>query len=299
METDSKKIKYLSMAGLLSAAVIWGFAFVIVKNSVDTVPPVYMLAFRFSIAAAGLALIFIKQLRKIRWLDVKYGVIIGFFLFFSYFFQTIGIKYTTAGKNAFLTTIYVVIVPFLHWLINKRKPSKNCIAAAFMAVTGIGLLSLNGDLTINYGDLLTIICGFGFAFHMIFIDKYTEIRSPLFLTLIQLTTAAVLGWILAPVLEGGFPVDVLQTEMWTGMLYLGIGSTMIGFLLQTVCQKYTTPNASSLLLSTESVFGIIFSVICLGEVLTVKMVVGCVLIFAAILLAEIKFPAKNGPEAKL
>ena len=218
METDSKKIKYLSMAGLLSAAVIWGFAFVIVKNSVDTVPPVYMLAFRFSIAAAGLALIFIKQLRKIRWLDVKYGVIIGFFLFFSYFFQTIGIKYTTAGKNAFLTTIYVVIVPFLHWLINKRKPSKNCIAAAFMAVTGIGLLSLNGDLTINYGDLLTIICGFGFAFHMIFIDKYTEIRSPLFLTLIQLTTAAVLGWILAPVLEGGFPVDVLQTEMWTGML---------------------------------------------------------------------------------
>ncbi|MGI6070334.1 MAG: DMT family transporter [Blautia sp.] len=289
MVTKDTKIQVLASLGMLLTAVIWGFAFVVVKNSLDLIPPTYMLAFRFTIAAGVLALVFWRRLKRLTKEILAEGVILGVFLFVSYLFQTIGCQYTTAGKNAFLTTIYVVIVPFLHWLLNKKRPDVYCVAAAFLAILGIGLLSLQGDLSIQIGDVLTLICGFGFALHMIYIDRYAKRHDPIVLTVLQLATSAVLGWVLAPVMDGGFPAGAFQQEIVVGMLYLGILSTMVGFFLQNVCQKYTTPNVASLLLSMESVFGALFSVIFLGEYLSKRMVAGCVLIFLAIILAETKF----------
>lgn len=287
--TEKKNVIWLANAGMIFTALIWGFAFVVVKDSVDSVPPVYMLAFRFTIAFAGLSLVFCRKLAKISKNDLACGCILGFWLFISYFFQTVAIQYTTAGKNAFLTTIYVVIVPFLHWMVSKKRPDRYCITAAFLAVTGIGLLSLQGDMTINIGDVLTIVCGFGFAFHMIYIDKYTKTHDPVILTIFQIGTAALISWIVAPFFDGGFPEEVFSGRYLTGMLYLGLGSTMVAFLLQNMCQKYTTPTSASLFLSLESVFGVLFSLIFLEEYLTAKMTVGCVLIFVAIIMAETKF----------
>lgn len=288
MSEREKKISIAASFGLLSAAIIWGFAFVIVKSSLDVIPPVYMLAFRFTIASAGLVLIFHKKLCLLSKKLWGHGAILGLFLFLSYLFQTIGCQYTTAGKNAFLTTIYVVLVPFLHWIFNKKKPDRYCVIAAFMAVAGIGLLSLQGDMTMNIGDVLTLICGFGYAIHIVFIDRYTEIEDPVLLTVLQLGFAAVFSWILAPVLDGGFPAGALRPDMIAGMLYLGLLSTMAAFLLQNVGQKYTKPSTAALLLSMESVFGIIFSMIFLGEELTLKLAAGCILIFAAVIMAETK-----------
>ena len=116
-----KKTVLLADLGLVVTTLIWGFSFVIVKDSVDRIPPVYLLAFRFTLAFAGLALVFAGKISKIRKGDLLCGAMLGFWLFVSYFFQTVGIQYTTAGKNAFLTTIYVVIVPFLHWAINENR----------------------------------------------------------------------------------------------------------------------------------------------------------------------------------
>ncbi len=288
-DTRKKNILWMANAGMAFTALIWGFAFVVVKDSVDAVPPVYMLAFRFTIAFAGLSLVFCKKISKITKSDLFCGGFLGFWLFISYFFQTVGIQYTTAGKNAFLTTIYVVIVPFLHWGINKKKPDGYCVGAAFLAVAGIGLLSLQGDLTMNLGDILTIVCGFGYAFHMIYIDRYTETHDPIILTILQIGTAALISWAAAPLFDGGFPVAVFGWKHLSGMLYLGLGSTMVAFLLQNVCQKYTTPTQASLFLSLESVFGVLFSLIFLGEYLTMRMIAGCVLIFTAITMAETKF----------
>ncbi|MBU9725314.1 DMT family transporter [Diplocloster modestus] len=288
MPEQEKKISIAASFGLLSAAIIWGFAFVIVKSSLDVIPPVYMLAFRFTIASAGLALIFHKKFRALNKKLWEHGAILGLFLFLSYLFQTIGCQYTTAGKNAFLTTIYVVLVPFLHWIFNKKKPDRYCVIAAFMSVAGIGLLSLQGDLTMNIGDVLTLICGFGYAIHIVFIDRYTEMEDPVLLTVLQLGFAAVFSWILAPILDGSFPAGALRPDMIAGMLYLGLLSTMVAFLLQNVGQKYTKPSTAALLLSMESVFGIIFSMIFLGEELTLKMAAGCILIFTAVIMAETK-----------
>ncbi len=286
---ERKNILWPANAGMAFTALIWGFAFVVVKDSVDAVPPVYMLAFRFTIAFAGLSLVFCRKLSGITKSDLFCGSFLGFWLFISYFFQTVGIQYTTAGKNAFLTTIYVVIVPFLHWGINKKKPDRYCVAAAFLAVAGIGLLSLRGDLTVNIGDLLTLVCGFGYAFHMIYIDKYTETHDPVLLTILQIGTAALISWAAAPFADGGFPEAVFAWKHLSGMLYLGLGSTLVAFLLQNVCQKYTTPTSASLFLSLESVFGVLFSMLFLGEYLTARMTAGCVLIFTAIIMAETKF----------
>lgn len=274
--------------GLLSAAAIWGFAFVVVKNSLDVVPPTYMLAFRFTIAALLLAVICHRKLKGLQKSTLKEGAVLGFWLFFSYLVQTIGCQYTTAGKNAFLTSAYVIIVPFLGWLLFRRRPDACCMAAAVLAIIGMGMLSLQGDLSVNKGDVLTLICAVGFALHMIYIDKYTQRGDPVVLTALQLAFAALFSWLLAPFLDGAFPAGAFRTDVIGAMLYLGIFSTMIGFLLQNVCQKYTSPNTASLLLSTESVFGVLFSTLMLGERMTGRMLVGCALLFAAVLLAETK-----------
>lgn len=287
--------KLLAGAGLILTTIIWGGAFVVMKNSVDLIPPSYLLALRFSIASICMLAVFWPQNKGMDKKDIRYGVILGIFLFLSYIFQTYGLKYTTASKNAFITTLYVIIVPFLHWAFNHKKPSGRNLGAAVLAVFGLALLSLEGETGINLGDFLTLICGIFFAVHIVFIDRYTKDHSPVRLTTVQMFTAAILGWLLAPVAGGKLNLGILNTDLILGLLYLGIFSTMIGFLLQNVGQKYLSPNTSSILLSFESVFGLVFSVIFLGDPVTAKLLAGCMLMFGAVILSEYK-PKKSKEE---
>jgi drug/metabolite transporter (DMT)-like permease len=280
--------------GLIFVTIIWGFAFVVVKNSLDYVPPLYMMAFRFTIASVVLALLFLPKFKHLDKSTFFHGMILGIFLFAAYAFQTVGLQFTTAGKNAFLTTTYVMMVPFLNWFFHKSKPSWNCVLAAIIALIGIGLLSLQGDFSMNRGDVLTIICGFFFAVHIIFISRYTQTQDPVLLTILQLAFSALFSWIFAPFTDGSFPLqETFRADVIVSMLYLGLFSTLLCFLLQNVCQKYLRASTTSLLLSFESVFGVIFSIIFLKEILTAKMIVGCVLIFFALVLSEIDWKQKK------
>ena len=280
--------------GLIFVTIIWGFAFVVVKNSLDYVPPLYMMAFRFTIASFVLALLFLPKFKLLDKSTFFHGMILGIFLFAAYAFQTVGLQFTTAGKNAFLTTTYVMMVPFLNWFFHKSKPSWNCVLAAIIALAGIGLLSLQGDFSMNRGDVLTIICGFFFAVHIIFISRYTQTQDPVLLTILQLAFSALFSWIFAPFTDGSFPLqETFRADVIVSMLYLGLFSTLLCFLLQNVCQKYLRASTTSLLLSFESVFGVIFSIIFLKEILTAKMIVGCVLIFFALVLSEIDWKQKK------
>ena len=117
--------------------------------------------------------------------EFKCGALAGLFLFISYYFQTYGLKYTTASKNAFITTLYVVIVPFLAWAVNHVRPKANNLIAAGFAVVGLALLSLKGDLSVNFGDFLTLVCGICFAVHMIFLDRFTAYCTPIRLTVMN------------------------------------------------------------------------------------------------------------------
>lgn len=282
-----RKIKILATLGLLLTTVIWGSSFVVMKTSMDSITPTYLLAFRFTIAAVGLVVIFWKKLKTVTLVEIKYGSVLGLFLFVSYYFQTYGLKYTTASKNAFITTLYVIIVPFLHWLFNKVRPAKKNIIAAVIAVIGLALLSLKGDLTVNYGDFLTFVCGFLFALHMVFIDRYTAVYSPIKLTVLQMASCSVIAWVVAALSEGPCDFGVFaDTGVLMSILYLSCIAGMLCFLLQMVGQTHLSPGTSAILLSFEAVSGLIFSVIFLHEIITVRMLIGCALMFAAAILAE-------------
>ena len=255
------------------------------KNSVDIISPTYLLALRFTIAAIALILVFWRKVMKINKSVYSAGGLLGVFLFVSYFFQTYGLKYTTASKNAFITTLYVILVPFLHWFFNTKKPKRNNVIAACMGLWALRFCRWKG-LSINLGDLLTLICGFFYAVHIVFIDRYTTDTT-------GHDDGAADGGGCGPELDyradsgrGPFDGGVIDNTMMIGLFYLGIFSTMIGFLHQNVGQKYLTPNTSSILLSFESVFGLIFSVIFLGDPLTVRLMAGCVFMFAAVILFE-------------
>jgi len=185
----SQTITFIASFGMLLTAAIWGFAFVVVKDSLDVVPPIYMLSFRFTIAGIVLALICIKKLALLNKTILLHGAVLGFFLFIAYAFQTIGCQYTTAGKNAFLTTIYVILVPLFLWILTKQQPKPQTIIAAFIALVGIALLSLQEDFSINKGDLLTIFCSIGFSLHMIFIAHYNATEDAVLLTILQILFA--------------------------------------------------------------------------------------------------------------
>jgi drug/metabolite transporter (DMT)-like permease len=279
----------LASIGMLLATAIWGFAFVVVKEAVDVITPLYMLAFRFTIASVVLTVIFIPKLKNLTKKIWLHGACLGFWLFLAYVVQTWGCKYTTAGKNAFITVTYVVIVPLLAWLFFKEKIDAWSIVSAILALIGVGFLSLNGVSGINKGDFLTLICGILYAVQMIYVDHYTKKEDPILLTLVQIYAATVLSWVSAPLMDGPVPVASLSQDMIVAMLYLGIASSAIAFVLQNVGQKYTPPTTAAVLLSMESVFGVLFSVMLLGEQMDSKMFAGCVIMFVAIIMAETKF----------
>lgn len=287
---NSKITTFFASFGLLLTAAIWGFAFVVVKDSLDYIGSVYMVAIRFSIATIGLALIFWKKLKKTDKKHLLMGGITGLFLFLAYLVQTIGCFYTTAGKNAFLTTVYVILIPLISWPLYKKRPHFSVFIAAILSLTGIALLALdNNDLgKINKGDLLTLLCGLFFALHILWTEKCNkEGCDTIIITLLQFAFAAFLGWIFAPLIEGTLSLELLKTpRIISSMLYLGLFSSMICFSLQNIGLKYIQSSTASLFLSFESVFGVLFSTIFLHEQITLKMGIGCLLIFCAIVIAE-------------
>ena len=286
---NKKMVSVFASAGLLLAATIWGFSFVIVKDSLDYIGAMYMIAYRYTIAAVTMSLIFIKKWRLLNRDYLVHGALTGSFLFLAYVTQTIGCDYTTAGKNAFLTTVYVIFIPFITWILTRHRPRFYVFIAAIMSITGIGFLALGSeDAGVNIGDILTIICGVFFALHIIFTERFNKRGGdPLFLTLLQFVFTAVFGWIFAPFFDGAFPMaNAFTSRVVLSMLYLGLLSTMVGFSLQNLGLKYVQSSLASLFLSFESVFGILFSTIILHEAFTARMCLGCGLIFGAVLLAE-------------
>ncbi|MCR4990853.1 MAG: DMT family transporter [Lachnospiraceae bacterium] len=283
-----------SYIGLFAVAMIWGSAFVVVKNALDTVPPTYMVAVRFSIAAIGMLFIFGRKLKGLNKRNLIHGIIVGGCLFTAYLVQTIGCKYTTAGKNAFLTATYIIIVPFLHWFLKKKRPEIRLFIAAVIGLAGIGLISLDSDLSIGIGDLLTIICGFLFAMQIAFQDIFVKEDDPTLICLIEMIVSGVGGWICAPFIDGPLPKGTFSSiELIGSMLFLGLVSSLVCQLLQSVCQKYTKPESASLIMSTESVFGALSSMIFLKERMSLKVLLGCIIMMVAIVLSQVQKKEKG------
>jgi Permeases of the drug/metabolite transporter (DMT) superfamily len=289
------KLGVLPKLALLLATLIWGSSFVMMKNTVAEIPVNLLLAIRFTGAFAFLSLIFIKKWKSINKSYIISGVAMGVCLYLAYCCQTYGLTTTTPGKNAFLTSVYCVIVPFLFWAADKNRPKIDNIFAAFLCVLGIGFVSLTESFVIQIGDALTLAGGFMYAAHIVVIAKSGKKLDPILLTIIQFGTSAVLSWSASLIFEGGdisFAQVFSSTDVIFSLLYLSIMCTAVGLLLQTAGQKHTHPSAASIILSLEGVFGVVFSVILYNEEMTLKLVFGFVLIFISVLISEVKPLAK-------
>lgn len=274
---------------LFSAAFIWGSSFFIMKNTVDVVPPDYLLAIRFSTAAILLALVFIKRLLAHLTLEyVLRGALLGLFLFGGYWFQTVGITDTTPGKNAFLTAAYVILVPFFFWALTKTRPDRYNLLAALLLIAGVGFVCLDAQLNIGFGDLMTLVGAVFYAIHIVFVAKFSQGRDILVLTIYQFATIAVVSWVIA-LTTGTWPVGLVWTpELIGAFFYLIIPCSCIALVFQNVAQKHVPPAVASILLSLESVFGVACSMLFYGEMLTMPVALGFILIFFAVLVSETK-----------
>ena len=270
--------------GLLFITVIWGSAFVVVKDASSSMPPSYIVVIRFGITAVCLSLIFWKRLSHIGRTELVGGLVIGIFNVLGFELQTYGLQKTTAGNSAFLTAIYCVIVPFLSWAVKKKKPGASNIISAFLCIAGVGLLSLKDGFVIMPGDVLSLLCGVSFSAQIVAIDIFTTKGDPILLTVTQSVATAILALPIALRFET-FPVSV-GTGTILSLLYVALFSTMFAFLMQMVCQQYVPPAQASLIMSLESVFGALCGIVFLHETMTIRMFFGCALIFAAIYLSE-------------
>lgn len=271
---------------LLLTAIIWGSTFFIFKNALDSLTALWLLAIRFIIATLAMLPVCWRRLLKMDRRAVVGGIYMGLCLTAAYIFQTYGLKYTSAGNNAFLTASYCVLVPFLMWAIYKKRPGIHNIAAALLCMAGIGFVSLdNGFDSVNIGDVLTLICGVFYALQIIVTEKYVHDCDALCISAVQFAVTGVICFFAALILE---PIPAyISTDAWLTLLYLGVIATALCWFLQAWGMKYTPSSTATVLMSLEAVFGVIFAGIFAGEVVTLGAFFGFVLILAAELLSEL------------
>lgn len=286
MENGQKR-GALAKAALLVATLIWGSTFIIFKDAMNGLPPLFILAFRYLVATVILSAVFFKKLRLINKTYLWQGAVLGVFLAAAYIFQTYGLQGTTPGKNAFLTAVYCVLVPFVSWAFFGSRPDRFNFLAAATCLAGIGFVSLDGDLSVMPGDWLTLVGGVFFALHIAFVARFNSDKDAVTLTLVQFFTAGVICG------AGSLCFETLPSSVppaaWTEIIYLAVCGTAIAMLLQNVGQKYVSSSSAAIILSLEALFGVLFSVIFGYENLSVKLVIGFALIFFAIITSETKW----------
>lgn len=273
---------------LFLVAIIWGLGFIAVKIGLeDGVAPFYLMFLRFGVATLALIPIVLYSVKKKNLTFKKKtmfnGILLGLFMFVGFAFQTIGLNNTTTSNNAFLTGVNVVLVPFLAFFIIKKPLKLKSVLAAVLTLVGIGVLSLDNKLTMNLGDLLTLVCAVMFAFHITITALVAKDDSPIVLVFMQMIVSTLLSGIVTLLIKEPHSLSMTSS---LAILYLGVLSTMVAFLLQTIGQRYAHAAQAAMILSTESLFGPFFAIIILGDLLTTRLLIGGLIIFVAIFLSE-------------
>ncbi len=283
---------------LVICALIWGATFVVIKDALADMSVIAYIAVRFGIAAVLMAMIYWRAVRSLTLREVWAGAQIGIFMFAGYMFQITGLRWTTPSKAAFVTGMYVVFVPIVLAIFGRRRISIWIWAGALAALAGLYFLSVppEGLGKLNRGDPIVFGCAVMFAFHMIFISRNVEKYSVASLSFLQVATTAVLATVLVPIAAAaGWEQPRL---VWTpyvifAVLETAIGATVICFSLQTWAQKHTSASRAAILLTLEPVFAAVTSATLGGERIGARMLLGGLLIFGGILVAEWKGSAES------
>ena len=285
-EGNMQQKRWMGYAILIFITLIWGTTFTVTKSSLDSVPPLYFLAWRFSIASMGLLLLNFKVLPTITREELIGGLVIGVTLAAGFIAQTVGMVYSTAAKAGFITGLAVVLVPFMGALLFKRRPSFYVYISASVAAVGLALLSLDlsAGVRLNRGDLYLLLCAISFAAYILFLGKYAPRNRVMMLTTVQVVFTCIMCWIATIFLEQ--PVT-FTGPVWTGLVYLAIVATIFTTAGQTWGQKRISPERAALIFTLEPVFALLFAMLLLGERLPPAGILGSVLIMVGIIGAEL------------
>ena len=274
---------------LVAMALIWGYSFLTMKTVLDTVPTFMLLAWRFLLSALIMFCIFHKRIRAhFNREYLGFGVLMGCVIWSAYGAQTLGLTGTTAGKNAFLTGTYCILVPFIAFLLFRERITKWHISSALLCLLGVGFVALD-DFSIQTGDLLTLLGAVFFAIDMAVVGHIGRTRDVSVLTSWMFLFVGLFSLVTSVLFEPVVPAEKWTPDIIGQLVFLAVVCTTIGLLLQNQALSHVPPATGSLLLSLESPAGVLFSVLMAGEILTGKLVFGFVLIFLSIVLSETHF----------
>ena len=286
------KKSYFGDLMLFLAAFIWGTAFVAQVTGMDRIGPFTFNMARSIVAVISLGayLIFTKaKLPKDMSFLLKGGLVCGFFIFVGTSFQQIGLQYTTAGKTGFITSFYILILPFLTMIFLKHKIDVLTWISIIIGFIGLYLLAIPNlsDFSMNKGDFIVFLGSFCWAGHILVIDYYSKKVNPVELSFLQFFVLTILSGICALLFENETATMNNIFLSWKSIAYAGFLSSGIAYTLQMVGQKYTNPIIASLILSLEAVFAALAGYIMLDEVMTSREFLGCSIVFLAIIFSQI------------
>lgn len=280
---------------LLMVAFVWGTTFVVVQNAISILPPHSFNAVRFALASITLLIIILlkdkKSLLKISTKELSAGITLGFFLFGGYAFQTVGLLYTTASKAGFITGLSVVLVPLLSVLFLRIIPKWPTVLGVILAAFGLYLLTMIGEKTFQFGDILVFFCAVFFALQIVFTGKFAPNYRVLVLAFFQVSVVSILSFAFAILNEDFFQIisfsKLTESKVITALVITSVFATALAFWAQTAFQRYTTPTRVAIIFAMEPVFAALTSFIVLGEILKRSAMIGGLLIFLGMILAEI------------
>lgn len=270
---------------LVATTFFWGITFTVVKEAVSRVDMFVFLAQRFTLASLLMILPGIFFHRRPSWPTVRAGMVLGLALFSAYAFQTAALLYTTASNTGFLTGLNVVFVPIIGAIILKQAVPVGVRWGAIIATIGLYLLCTGGELRINSGDILGIICAICVAAHLLMTGHYTHNHDVYWITAVQMTTIAAASTMVAA--AGGKQVAVYHPFLLWPLLLCSIFASVFAFLVQTAMQRHIPPSQTALIFCLEPVFAAGYAYVAAGEKLSQVALLGALLILGAMLLAEL------------
>jgi len=295
---SAAKKRMQAEVSMLLVAAIWGSTFVVVKNALQEIGPFRFLGLRFLLAFLVLLLLSfpcIKKINRHTWLA---GGILGLFLFIGYVFQTIGLKYTTSTNAGFITGISVVLVPIIFSLLYRRRPTVSTTITVILAATGLFFLSFpRNSFSLAYGDFLVLICAFGFAFHIIFVDRYSHRHNAIAITAVQILFVGIVSLLIGLINEP-WP-EHFSANLLTALFITAVFATSLAFLLQNALQKYSTPTRIAIVLTTEPIFAALAGYLWAEEILSHRAMFGAGLILVSMLISILTRKSKNLIEANV
>lgn len=292
-KNSSEKISFYKLYEaelvLLFITIFWGLTFPLIKITLQFISPIFFNFLRFTITLVLFSIIYRKKLDTKRYKDIKFGMILGIFLFAGFAFQTSGLKYTTASKSAFITGTSLVLIPFVQYFILGTKPKFQNILAVFVVMTGMYILSEVYLSELNFGDLLTFLCAISFAIFVVLLDKYSDKTEENYLIFGQFFSMVVFNLIYMLLSEVIIYKDFYITwnkELGISLLVISLFATFLSFILMTRYQQRTTPLRAGVIYNMESLFAVFFAYLLLNEVLNFNQIIGILVMLLGLAVSE-------------